>query len=605
MDLPSLSSIGKLFSSYEQFEIPRFQRKYEWSILDEIPTLWEDIKDASRTQKDHFIGSFVVMQDPNDSNKFMLIDGQQRMMTITILFRVLSEFVEIETKTIGKKETTIDWPKICKNINWIETYGRRRVIRTANDGSNYNTIMDTDEHYLGNRDNSDRCYQFFYRELKGMGEGEDEGLDVYDIINTLYDKVKVMPIKVDNEDACVLFESVNNTGKKLSPISMVRNYVMLKCMSIEDDNNSGEIQKDIDETYWTPFDKLGKEAELAEYLRVYLTMYHGRVSRNEIYSVAKGWIEDVFDDAVDLESAKQAANRLFTPLKNYYELYKVISGAKKFDDNRIEMVKIQNTIDIINSYGFKSHRSFLLRLLIDFDKKKDDEGKHQPEDYVTLREKTDLLESFIVRRALVQDLANNTVDVMFIELSQLEDPSYETIYNKMIKMEGRGVWPDDEMVKGSLRTKEFYAKGREKFCYNVLKRISADMNSNLTEMIVDAQPTCEHIFPQEPALWKDDYSIEEYQFLNDHVHFLGNMTPLTKPINSEANNEVYLIKLTNYANSNYKMTRDIEGTYGRKWGKEQFDNRQVQLMKKVISIWSRGKNNKNGMDIDPSMTKAQ
>lgn len=591
MQMPPLCTLGSIFESNEQFEIPRFQRKYEWSIKSDIPTLWDDIYSSAITKKDHFIGSIIVIPFTNDTTRFMLIDGQQRIITFSILIKALREFVE--------KEGNIDWPELCYGGIYIKNYGRRKVVRTSADGGKFNLIMDTEKHYGGRQDNYERCYQFFYEKLKAIHEGTDPDVSINDIMNTVWKNIKLMPVSITNEDPCILFQSINNTGRKLTPISMMRNYVMLKCVSIENNETSGMIQKDIDDNYWTPFDKLCTENQLGEYLRTFLTTKKGRISKNDLYVKSKEYVDEYFDNCTTHEEIKTAANHLFVPLTNYYELYEQVLGTKKFKGNSNDAVEIQNSIDIINDYGFMSHRPFMLKLLMDYDNKADDKGNHTQADLSDLKDKMALLESFIVRRAIYQDLPNNTVDVMFIELSQIDDISYDEIYKKMDEMSNRGMWPTDDDIRDSLGRKEFYCGLSEKFCYSVLKRISAHMNENLTEKIDDSSPTTEHIFPQDSKKWIDDYSKEDYKFLCDHLHFLGNLTPLTRPKNSDASNEIYSVKLKVYEKSNYKMTKDIEKTYGMGWNVEKFKTRQTDLEDKIIEIWSRkNKNDKSDEEVE-------
>ena len=146
--------ISEIFDSSDQYIIPRFQRKYEWGRDKEVNELWQDILASCRTGKNHYIGSIIMMPVKNQSDKFMLIDGQQRMITLTLLYRALSEFVE--------KEGGVDWPEICRKAYYTKDYDRRKIVRASTDEESYVKIINRKDHYTGNLDRVERCYQFFY-----------------------------------------------------------------------------------------------------------------------------------------------------------------------------------------------------------------------------------------------------------------------------------------------------------------------------------------------------------------------------------------------------------------------------------------------------------
>ena len=129
MQIPTLSNLGSIFETNDSFEIPRFQRPYEWSEKDQISDLWADICSSARSGRDHFIGSLIIMP-LSDTTKFMLIDGQQRLITLTILIRVLKDIVQ--------SEGNMNWPNLCSDALYIRNYSRRRVDRVASDKGKYN-----------------------------------------------------------------------------------------------------------------------------------------------------------------------------------------------------------------------------------------------------------------------------------------------------------------------------------------------------------------------------------------------------------------------------------------------------------------------------------
>ncbi|MBQ3685663.1 MAG: HNH endonuclease [Candidatus Methanomethylophilaceae archaeon] len=302
-------------------------------------------------------------------------------------------------------------------------------------------------------------------------------------------------------------------------------------------------------------------------------------------------IEETFNDAYDQEGITRAADNALSPLKDYYDYYEKIVDQNKITDKSLNWRHIKDSIQIINECGFKSHRSLFLRLFIEYNSKKDDEGKIATNELEHLRKMIQLVESYIVRRTIVQDLPSNSVETLFIEMSKKNKDNVllteESIRKKLLEQDGRGIWPSDEKVREALSCKDLYGSSREKFCYFLLERICAYELDNYTERISDSQPTCEHIFPQKPGEWQPFYSKEDFDYLRDHMHRIGNLTPLTRPKNSDANNNPYCYKLKTYAESQYQLTKEIGEKYGEQWTRETYMRRQEDLIGYVLEIWKK------------------
>lgn len=573
-DFVKPSPVIDLFSSSVQLIIPRFQRKYEWSCAksdDEIQTLWEDILQACTDNRDHYIGAIVIMpyQTGTGLHKHYLIDGQQRCTTLSILFRALCDYISVENNT--------NYPNICKKLIIEEDYNVHKLVRSS-EGDDYARLIDSvnlGEHYLPRKTCAERCYQYFCTELQHLKDNPELGISIVDVYETVKNRIKVVMITVSDEDPCVIFESLNNTGKKLTAVSMVRNYVMLRCASIGGINND-EFQDDVYKTYWTPFEKLtdNDEAKLGEYLRTYLMMSGKRVTKSEIYRNVKDHVDDETKNAKTTTEMKAAVTRLFSPWLNDYSLYLIAAGEARYDGSGNDATSINRSLDIINVCGFKSQRSYVLKLLIECRDGRID--KHQVA--VVLR----MLESYVVRRTLHRDLVNNTVDLLFLEMCEkaLFDP--RAVFDKLKGESGAGIWPTDNDIESSLTIKDFYSDDRKGFCNAVLSRIDTSLVNGLESVI--SNQTVEHIFPQTPSDdWKR-YLGDDFKFMTEHVHRIGNVTIMDSSLNTSSGNKSYPDKINVYKQSKYTMTNRLPREY-EAWNKESFEKRNDQMIGYALEVW--------------------
>lgn len=571
-DFVKPTPLTDLFGSSIQLIIPRFQRKFEWSCANddsEIQTLWDDILQACDENSDHFIGSVVIMpySEGTGLHKYYLIDGQQRCTTISILFRALYEYLE--------EYNNINYRSLCKKLIMEEDYNAKKLVRSV-DGGDYEMLMDyinNPDRYPGKKTCVEKCYQFFIASLQE--EYDHGGIErIIDIYETVRNKIKVVLITVGDEDPCVVFESLNNTGRKLTPISMVRNYVMLKCSSIDIRNE--QFQDDIYDTYWKPFESLADESKLGEYLRVYLMMDGTRVSKSEIYKGVKTRIDREIDGVENTKEMREAVNRLFFPWIDHYNLYLITTGQKQFEGNRKVDQKIRTCLSTINECGLKSQRNYILKMLIEYNK------KHL--EVESLYKNLKIVESYLMRRVVMQDLTNNTVDRLFLELCKDDVYSPETLFNRISRIEDAGFWPTDEDLRQSLKSKDFYSERRNTVCISILNRMDMSCGNNLES--IDSVPSVEHIFPQTPTTWWNKYCNEDYQFMCEHKHRIGNVTLFHKISNSETSNKPYDEKKKSYSGSRYLITNEIPDRY-EIWNKDSFEDREKRMIELLLNTWPR------------------
>ena len=216
-------NIYEILNGNKQFLIPVYQRFYSWDI-DQCKRLWNDIVEMQRKGKaGHFVGSIVNIAEqamPTGVQKYMIIDGQQRMTTLTLLLLALRDYA---IKNPG--DTTINARRIDNMLlkNEYENGDERyKLLLTETDRDILISLVEEKPIAEGTRSRLIENYNFFANKL---ADKEIQPAEVYESIG----KLQIVNITLDRtvDDAQAIFESLNSTGKELSESDLIRNYVLM------------------------------------------------------------------------------------------------------------------------------------------------------------------------------------------------------------------------------------------------------------------------------------------------------------------------------------------------------------------------------------------
>lgn len=224
-------SIAEIFNvdSRIKYVIPKFQREYTWNKDN-----WEElINDITESDGSHFIGSIICIKNPESdtySPELELIDGQQRLTTISLLFcsmyKLLKEKMPTDNEDYSYHLTSLKGKIINRNGGDIKL----ELSRQNNNFNDYKSVLDE----IGVKDFSDKpnnkgnrrifkCFRYFLSKLEDRDYKEI--LELLDkISNTLLVKIEVD----SHSDAFMLFESLNNRGIPLSAIDLIKNKILAK-----------------------------------------------------------------------------------------------------------------------------------------------------------------------------------------------------------------------------------------------------------------------------------------------------------------------------------------------------------------------------------------
>lgn len=555
--------IKDLFSEPNTFfSIPVYQRDYNWQEK-QCKQLFKDILTAGENKEisSHFIGSIVYIHEgvyEIGEKEFSVIDGQQRMITITLLFIALYH----KLKENNSKEAD----KIYE-LYLINKFSEKEVnLKLVPPEENLNILIKVLENKFNELENyRDRNlvknYSYFKKELTKFSDSEIQNIIVG------IDKLIYVNIALENgkDDPQRIFESLNSTGLDLSQGDLIRNYILMDL----DRKEQNRIYKN----FWIPIENNCKVSDgnevknyVSDFIRDYLTLKRGEIPvKAKVFEEFKMF----YDNPDDLKLEE---------LKNYSVKYShIIKPYLEEDEDIREELKNLKTLDqvVINP--------FLIGILKDYK-----EDKLDRKDLLNILK---LLQSYIWRRFITEkpsNLLNKLFQGMYLKISKKEN--YYTATEEILLAQE---FPTNEELKESLKTKNVY-KNKERLKY-VFRKIENYNHNELIDFDND-KITIEHIFPQRPSkTWKELYTDEELEEMKALKNTISNLT-LTGS-NVKLGNKTFLYKRDQKIHGYRDSKLYLNSYLGKleRWDLQTMKERFEILFNDIIKIWKRPENTQKNL----------
>jgi uncharacterized protein with ParB-like and HNH nuclease domain len=538
------------FDGTKQSVIPLFQRRYSWTKKN-WERLWDDIVELmdSGPQHSHFMGAIVSVPAhtvPVGVNKHLIIDGQQRLTTISILLCALREHLDERAAARIDDFLTNRHFSGPDELKILPTQGDRDVyLRLVKRES-----VNTSDHLMA------RAFKYFLRRLSQLNEDSDEAISPAQVMATLETNLRVVMINLDeNDDPYVIFESLNYLGEPLTHGDLVRNFILMKfANSLETGGEQERVYRD----QWVPM-----EQRLGDKLTTYL-MHYGRkdgteVRKTTIYSSFKERL-DSLEDKASLEAEIKSLSRN----SEYYERFLV--------PEREDSIPLRTRLKMFEALDVSSCFPLLLKLYSALE-----QGTATENDVLKCFE---LIESYIVRRSVL-GLPNNAIDQLFVQAAGSLDSSdvVTSTLNRLTSANGRMRWPSDSEFTQALITQQQYGKKSTPY---ILRRL--EQYEDHKEMADLAEMQIEHILPQVlSAEWEQALGPEASDIKERYQHTLGNLT-LTG-YNPELGNQSFSRKKQIYADSHIDLNKWV--AMQTVWNEEKIQERAALLANSCLKIWPR------------------
>jgi len=480
-----------------QFVIPVYQRNYDWTLT-QCKQLYRDILEVGNNKKTsaHFIGSIVYIHDDvysaSSIRELTIIDGQQRLTTITLIYLALYHLaIKMENNSLKAKinETYL--------INKFASDEEKLKLRPTENN-------DSALKYLLRSDNSEEFNEYSrlienYNFFKSKITEEN-----YEIIINGLNKLMFVEISLDRhkDDPQKIFESLNSTGLELSQADLIRNYILMGL--------NRKAQNKIYSNYWEIIEKLAKdnnanESKVSDFIRDYLTLKNKKIpNKNKVYQE--------FKEKYPITTVEELENNL-KPIKRFVKHYSKLINPNLEEDNdiRLELNYIKN-LEINVAYPF------LLQVYDDFTNKLINK--------TVFIEILKLIQSFTWRRFII-GLPTNALNKIFMRLYEdIEKDDYLiSLQKSLLKKKGTQRFPRDAEVFNALKEKDVYnikSKNRTYF----LEKLENYENIEYVNINENDKITIEHIFPQNPdPKWKIELGEEQFNLMKEiYLNTIANLT---------------------------------------------------------------------------------
>lgn len=545
-------NIYEILNGNKQFLIPVYQRFYSWDI-EQCRRLWNDIVEMQKKGKvSHFVGSIVNIAEqamPTGVQKFMIIDGQQRMTTLTLLLLALRDYAieNPDDKTINARR--IDNMLLKNEYEYGDE--RYKLLLTETDRDILISLIEKKPIIEGTRSRLIENYNFFVGKL---ADKEIQPAEVYESIG----KLQIVNITLDRtvDDAQAIFESLNSTGKELSESDLIRNYILMGLEPVE--------QTYVYEHLWRPMEQLfvyeTQGTVMDAFFRNYLTMKLSRIPKlGRVYEEFK-----LYHLNCEFRTIRELCQNLLDFAKYYTDIVFIRSS-----DTDLKKL-YEDIIDLRMEVSYP----FLLKIHRDCD-----------EGLITSDEMKEILKlciSYVIRRSICE-IPTNSLNKTFATIKNYirKDDYVNSVKAFFLMLDSYKEFPDNDKFETAFISRDIYNMRNRNY---ILSRLE---NFDNKAPIIIENYTIEHIMPQNKNLsleWQADLGDDWHEVQKKYLHTIGNLT-LTA-YNSEMSDRPFMDKMDmpgRFKESALRLNKYV--VLQNEWNEKHIKERANELAKKAESIW--------------------
>lgn len=542
--------------SKKRFVIPVYQRNYDWK-MENCKQLFDDlVKIVRNGRKSHFFGSIVSVYNPDGRNsEFLIIDGQQRLTTVSLLFLAMYNLIE-------KKVVTPQSPMLAQQIyedylvdKWQPHETRIKLKPVKNDSKAFSRLFDEKTEHI-QQSNLTVNYNFFYDRIQ---RGEITIDELYDAICRL----EIIGIQLNQDDnPQLIFESLNSTGLALSEGDKIRNFILMGLPTKQ--------QEDFYERYWNRIEEC-TGYDVSTFIRDYLSVKQSAIPQiSRVYYTFKAYVED---DNIDTEE-------LLSEMLKYAKHYQTLRLGNTAN------TALNSCIYRMNRLETAVTRPFFLEVL-----------RMHSECVLTLHEVAQIFqitENYVFRR-LICDLPTNALNKIFLLLHK-EIVRYdgttaqylEKFKYAMLTKKERARFPDDTEFAAAFAVKPMYLMNSKNkhYLFERLENHGTSEDKAVWDHIDHGDYSIEHIMPQHltPA-WVEALGTDYESIHETWLHRIANLT-LTA-YNSKYSNNSFVEKRdmkNGFKDSGIRMNQRI--AQKESWTLSELEERSASLQQRALEIWA-------------------
>lgn len=548
-----MKDIKGILDNKNQFVIPDFQRSFVWTEK-EVETLFSDFKEDTDNYTDrldtlpgYLLGNIVLISNENNPTRFDVIDGQQRLTTLTLIFCALNNlFKDIAEETrrnlganadmwMGHTFSFKEYFRILDNnlqfvdykilhtqdLEFKETY--KSIIKQG-------ALVSDEDNTSAN--NLEAVYESILQHLRSIYDNESQKLLYF--LQYLTTKVKLIETTAPSiERAFQLFEILNNRGQSLEPLDLLKNY-LLKNLTSAPGITQNQI-KDFSDS-WSQFLKNLKDTGKSKVIETSTFIKHFIIGTKAINVKKKDLFEHFKDNELVANDILQLSSDINSISKVYASINKdpLSNDFLSNDDGMYTLFTLFNTVQIhpLLMPFYNAPRVDKVRLVD-----------------AAVRYVAAVIFSYTQTNAIEAELPE------IIEKILHESDLARRLEVAVTELELR-TKPYVDLIRALLPVKDFGSKNKKKApkAFQILKFIELYLNQK-DSIKTSKKIELEHIMPQ--AADNEDYSFDDEDTRKEYLNHLGNLTLLDKSLNASVKNGNFADKLDHYKACEFVITRAL------------------------------------------------
>lgn len=552
------TNLAGVLEGKKQYQVPLYQRVYSWR-KPQLDQLWNDVTELAAARREdpsatHFIGSLVLSQSPDYSvvgvSKLLVVDGQQRLTTLTILLAALRDHL-IESGDPERAQGI----QAQYLVNVYDKDKPAKVLPTQADRAAYLAVVRSAPD-AGGSDNVGEAYNHFRSKI-AAADDPDDSHDLEEIENAVVNGLALVVVTAEPRDnAHRIFESLNNTGLQLTQSDLLKNYLFMRL---------GDRGDDVYESVWLPLERKLTAENLELLFWLDLVQSDERVKQSDTYVGQQKRLEKLNEPA-------QIAQEVIRVAKLGDVLATILEPSLEDDP------EIRRRLTRIRAWGSTTAYPVVMRIL---DRRVSGTATAEQ----VLRALT-YLESYFVRRIVIGRATASLNRTLLQAVASIGDANEIDVALREYLSRGRKYYGSDKQVRDAVRTVPFYWQGRAAQKKLILQWLEESFGSK--EVVDPASLTIEHVLPQSlTGAARDAFAAglpegSDVAYEHDRlVHTIGNLT--LSGYNSELSNRPFGEKRVMLAESGLRMNQTISGH--ESWGAAEIDERGLELAERIIELW--------------------
>ncbi len=548
-------SFGDLIGNGKIYQVPDFQRDYSWKE-ENWEDLWQDILVLLESKSSHYMGAIVLQDSATSDKNFTIIDGQQRLATLSIIaITVIDKIKQLINREIQTEDNKIRRDILTRN------YLGDKDPRSLRYSSKLILNENNNDFYQGNLINLRKplnvrslaktnqllwqAFEYYSERLQELTEIVNSGDKLAEFLtDTIAQGLLFIQISVEDElNAYTVFETLNARGIELSSTDLLKNY-LFSLFQRPDDLREAQRQ-------WKRIINTVQMERFPEFLRYYLSLKQTRVRRGRLFKIVRNSVKNAAEAFALLDRLEDYSS-LFVALSNHNDdFWRDIPNNKPYV-RELQLFKVKQAYPtLLAAYKSFSNDNFtrLLKLVCIF--------------------------SF--RYTIISSLNPNELEKIYnqvaIEICRGNINSPRQVFAKL-----KSVYVSDEKFLQDFSYLSISTRGQKK---KLAKYILCKLEEYASVKLVEEDSfLIEHILPESPSeIWRKDFN--EIQ-IEEMVYKIGNLTLLEPSFNRQIGNEAYSEKQKLYEKSVYELTSNIQA---EDWTPDNINLRQTRLARSAVHIW--------------------